>query len=72
MKKIVALTIILASMITFVSNFSFAETPTLTTEQLADIETAYCAQSPICGTAPQQFTFLMDFVREMTNSMKTV
>ncbi|MCX6824489.1 MAG: hypothetical protein NT085_05190 [candidate division SR1 bacterium] len=72
MKKVAALTIILVSVITFVNNFSFAATPALTPDQLADRETAYCAQSSICGTAPEQFTFLMDFVREMTNAIKTV
>lgn len=76
MKKIVALIVISASMITFVSNFSFAEE--LTPDQkaviaTANIETAYCTtQSSICGTAPEQFTFLMDFVREMMNSIKTI
>ncbi|MEI8009116.1 MAG: hypothetical protein WCI00_07200 [bacterium] len=45
------------------SNFSFAKTD----------DTAYCAtQSSICGTAPEQFTFLMDFVREMSNAIKTI
>jgi hypothetical protein len=54
-----------------VSNFSFAQE--LSVSEKADIETAYCkAQSSVCGTAPEPFTLLMDFVREMMNSIKTI
>jgi hypothetical protein len=54
-----------------VSNFSFAQD--LSPSELAAIETAYCTtQSSVCGTAPESFTFLMDFVREMMNAIKTI
>lgn len=34
---------------------------------------AYCAaDQSICGTAPEEMTLLMDFVRDMTNSIKTI
>ena len=63
MKRIIAPYILLCVVITCVSNFSFAQTD----------DTAYCTtQSSICGTAPEQFTFLMDFVREMTVAIKTI
>lgn len=42
-----------------------------TAEALA-IEQAYCATSTICWTASEPLTLLMDFVREMTNSIKTM
>jgi len=71
MKKVVALIIILASMITFVSNFSFADNNVPPADDPTDAK--YCATATsVCGTAPEQFTFLMDFVREMTNAIKTV
>jgi hypothetical protein len=67
MKKIVAPAFLLCLLITSVSNFSFAATET------ADMKTSYCAtQSSICGTAPEDFTALLDFVREMSTSIKTV
>ena len=63
MKRIIAPYILVCVVITCVSNFSFAKTD----------DTAYCTtQSSICGTAPEQFTFLMDFVREMTVAIKTI
>ncbi|MCX6825450.1 MAG: hypothetical protein NTY80_04495 [candidate division SR1 bacterium] len=52
-------------LITSVSNFSFAATPP------ADMK-AYCASSPVCGTAPENFTIILDFVRELMNSIKTI
>ncbi len=33
---------------------------------------SYCPTSPICGTASEPLTDLMDFVRDMANSMKTM
>jgi len=62
---------IIITMITSVSNFSFAADSVPPTT--AEIEVAYCeAQSSICGTAPAEFTALLDFTREMMNSMKTI
>ena len=60
-------------LITVVGNFSFSADILTVPLTPAEIETAYCAtQSSVCGTAPEQFTFLMDFVREMTNAIKTI
>jgi len=51
------------------SNFSYAQNTNIS----AAAEANYCKnQSSVCGTAPEQFTFLMDFVREMMNSIKTM
>lgn len=72
MKRIIALHIMILSAITFVGNFSFAQTTSAAPDK-DTIEAAYCKnQSSICGTAPEQFTFLMDFAREMSNAMKTM
>lgn len=61
MKKIL-LSIILWYALVLAGGFSFAqESP------------SWCStQTSICGTAPAEFTLLVDFVREMTNSMKTI
>ena len=60
-------------LITVVGNFSFSADILTVPPTPAEIETAYCStQSSVCGTAPEQFTFLMDFVREMTNAIKTI
>lgn len=40
--------------------------------QTAAGDAEYCKNSPICGAAPKNFTMLMDFIREMTNSIKTI
>lgn len=72
MKKIIAPVFILWLLITYVSNFSLAQT-TNTPPVNDPTDAVYCStQSAICGTAPQQFTYLMDFVREMMNAIKTV
>lgn len=76
MKKIIAPYIILCVLFTSVSNFSFAAEPVSlpTSSEIAfALEKTYCeTQSSVCGTAPKDFTALMDFVREMNNSIKTI
>lgn len=74
MRKIITPYIVLCVVFTYVSNFSFAADPIPTPADLAfAAEQAYCAtQSSVCGTAPKDFTALLDFVREMTNSIKTI
>jgi len=75
MKKHIAPYIILCLIITYVSNFSFAQNTNLPDpDDTTDARyPAYCAtQSSVCGTAPEQFTYLMDFVREMMNAIKTI
>jgi hypothetical protein len=53
------------------SNFSFAQNTSVPASDPTDSN--YCKnQSSVCGTAPEQFTFLMDFVREMMNAIKTI
>lgn len=62
----------LSILITSVSNFSFAQNSN-TPPATDPTDSLYCKdQSSVCGTAPEQFTQLMDFVREMTNTMKTI
>ncbi|MEI6672347.1 MAG: hypothetical protein WCL02_03080 [bacterium] len=52
------------------SNFSFAQSIPPVDDPT---DAKYCStQSAICGTAPEQFTYLMDFVREMMNAIKTI
>jgi hypothetical protein len=72
MKKIIALSLVLCVLIISVSNFSFAQNTNI--PPVSDsTDSLYCEnQSSVCGTAPEQFTQLMDFVREMTNSIKTI
>lgn len=74
MKKIIAPYIILCVLFTSVSNFSFAADTVPSPSEIAfDLEKAYCeTQSSVCGTAPKDFTALLDFVREMSNSIKTI
>jgi hypothetical protein len=58
-----------------VSNFSFAATDPIPTpaEVAFAAEQVYCeTQSSICGSAPKDFTALLDFVREMKNAIKTI
>ncbi len=72
MKKIITLSLVLCLLITSVSNFSFAQN-TNTPPASDPTDSLYCSnQSSVCGTAPEQFTQLMDFVREMTNTIKTI
>ncbi len=61
-------------MFTWVSNFSFATDTVPSPSDIAfDLEKTYCeTQSSVCGTAPKDFTALLDFVREMTTSIKTI
>lgn len=76
MKKIIAPYILLCVVFTWVSNFSFAADPIpvpTASEVAFALEKSYCeTQSSVCGTAPKDFTALLDFVREMTNSIKTI
>ncbi len=37
-----------------------------------DSQDTACNNSTICGTAPEKFTLMLDFVREMANSIKTI
>lgn len=73
MKKIITHYFLLLFLIAFVSNFSFSADIVPTQYTQSEIDAAYCqTQSSVCGTAPEEFTFLMDFVREMTIAIKTV
>jgi len=75
MKRHIAPYIILSMIITYVSNFSFAQNTNLPDPDNAKdpLYVSYCTtQSSVCGTAPEQFTYLMDFVREMINTIKTI
>lgn len=73
MKKFITPYIIIGILITCVGNFSFAQNTTTSTPDAVDLEKAYCeTQTSVCGTAPEQFTLLISFVREMTNSIKTI
>lgn len=64
MKRVVARQLVIGVVILSISNFGFAAT---TGEVLLD-----CTSTSICGTAPKQFTLLLDFVREMMNTIKTI
>lgn len=57
-------------MITFMVGISFVHGQNIQTPEEA--QTAYCSTSTICGAAPENFTLLLDFVREMANSIKTL
>jgi hypothetical protein len=59
-------------MITSVSNFSFVGAQFVQTDRGAVTEEEYCKTSTICGTASEQLTMILDFVREMMNSIKTI
>jgi len=81
MKRIVTRQLIILSLITSVSNFSFVhgQTPSVppTAAEIAaakaeSAKIAYCKSSSICGTAPKNFTLMLDFTREMMNSIKTI
>jgi len=76
MKNSITRQLILCIFIASVSNFSFAQNVS-DVEKAAleqeNIEAAYCkTQSSVCGTAPASFTLMLDFVREMMNSIKTI
>lgn len=78
MKRIVTRQLIILSLITSVSNFSFVHgqaaslpVPPTAAELAASAAANYCKTSSVCGTAPKDFTLLLGFVREMTNSIKT-
>ncbi len=55
---------------TFVVGFSYVHAEA---SQISSDDSVYCiTQSSICWTAPHYFTLLLDFVREMMNSIKTI
>ncbi len=51
------------------SNFSFTSAVLV---QITNTDNFCSTDKSICGTAPEEMTLLMDFVREMTNSIKTI
>lgn len=70
MKRILAIILSVSILIVGMSNFTFAQGVSSVDKYYA---VDYCkTQSTICGSSPEQFTYLMDFVREMTNSIKTI
>lgn len=64
MKKVVARQLVIGVVILSICNFGFAQT--------SETSPLDCTSTSICGTAPKQFTLLLDFVREMMNSIKTI
>jgi len=66
MKKLLPRHILLCTIITFVVSFSFVHAQGNT----ASVD--YCADSTICGSAPEAFTALLDFVTEMMNAIQTI
>ncbi len=67
MKKTFTSYIALGFLITLVGNFSLVYAQTS-----IDAPAEYCKTSSICGTAPKNFILMLDFVREMMNSIKTI
>ena len=43
----------------------FAQTPTTD-------DSAFCSSISICGSAPKEFTMMLEFSQEMLNAIKTV
>lgn len=72
MKKIIIRHFISILMITSVNNFSFVGAQFIQTARGTVTEEVYCKTSTICWTASEPVTFMLDFVREMINSMKTM
>ncbi len=69
MKKTFAYIFIVWSIFTLVNAFSFVDAKFVVI-QPASLET--CKHSTICGTAPDTFVMMLDFVRDMLNSIKTI
>jgi len=69
MKKIITRQLIVCIVITWMSNFSFTSAVLV---QISNTDNFCSTDKSICGTAPEEMTLLMDFVREMTNSIKTI
>ena len=72
MKKLLPLSIILWLLITSVSSFSFVGAQFIQTARGTVTAEKYCKTSTVCGTAPEKFTMILDFVTEMMNSIKTI
>ena len=56
-------------LITLVIGFSCVQA-----ESVQDVtsDAEYCKNATVCSAAPKNFTLLLDFIREMTNSIKTI
>lgn len=59
-------------LLAYVGSFSYIHAQFVQWTQGVSQDPSYCSTSSICWTAPQKFTFMLDFVREMINSIKTI
>ncbi len=68
MKKNTSIYIVIWLVFTLVGGFSFVFAQT----EVIGGEAVSCEDSTICGSPPQELAMIVDFVREMMNSIKTI
>jgi len=71
MKKWFPLYLVLWLVLTCVGGISFVDATVVQINRVENFD-EYCKDSAICGSPSKEFSLMMDFVREMMNSIKTI